>query len=387
MGKINFDNASTSFPKAPKLGMAMSSFIEEGAYNVNRGNYGDAYAIEGSIIDVRDKINKFFEGPGSKYVVFTPGVTYSINYFINGYLKPGDHVIISPLEHNAVMRPLYALKESGVQYDTMGILNDGSIDVDGVEDLIRPETKAIITLHASNVFGTLVPIGKLGEICNRRGIVFVIDSAQTGGVIPISMERDHIDFLAFAGHKGLLGPQGIGGAIISPELVDLIEPTIKGGTGSISDSMEIPEFMPDRFESGTLNLPGIIGIGHSIDYINSVGLEAIHKHEIELAKMFIDYIVENIPEVEVIGDKTGLNRTSVVSINFKTIDNAEAAHVLDDRYQIKTRVGLHCAPIAHKIMGTYPQGTVRFSFGLFNTEEEVAEGLKAIEEIVKSVKN
>lgn len=380
MNSIYFDNGSTSFPKAPGLGKAMSDFIEKGAFNINRGNYEGAYNLQSLVLETREIICKLFNFANSKNVIFTPSVTYSLNYFIKGFLKEGDHIIISSMEHNAVMRPLTQMKSLGISYDIVNANNRGEINPNDFSNFIKGNTKAIIATHCSNVCGTIIPIEEIGAICKENNIYFVVDTAQSAGVIPIDMEKSNIDFLAFTGHKGLLGPQGIGGFIVSDGLSSQINPLIAGGTGSLSDSEILPEFLPDRFESGTMNLPGIIGLNHSLNYILNEGVENIFNKKLELTKYFLDQI-KTISYIEIIGKEDLKNRSSVVSLNFKNIDNAVAAFLLDSKYNIMTRVGLHCSPRAHKTLGTFPQGTVRFAFSHFNTKEEIDICINALKNI------
>ena len=378
---IYFDNGSTSFPKAPNVGEAMAEMIEKGAFNINRGGYEGAYDLAGIVYDTRELICELFKFPKSSNVIFTPSITYSLNFFIKGYLKPGDHVIVSSMEHNAVMRPLVQMEKAGVEFDIAEGDREGNITVEDFESLIKETTKAIITTHGSNVCGTIIPIEKIGQLCRRNNIVFVVDAAQTAGVLDIDMEEYNIDFLAFTGHKSLLGPQGIGGFIVRDEIASKISPTIVGGTGSISDSEEPPTFLPDRFESGTLNLPGIIGLYTALKYIKYVGKDKIKEKELRLTEYFIEG-VQKLNNVEIIGKKTMENRLGIVSIDFKSMDNAQVAFLLDSIYGISTRVGLHCAPRAHKTLGTYPQGTVRFSFSHSNTKEEIDTCINALRNIV-----
>lgn len=368
--KIYFDNGSTSWPKAPGVAEAMSQLLQNGAFNINRGNYEGAYEVESIVYETRELLAELFHCPNSRNVIFTPGITHSLNYFIKGFLKPGDHVIVSGLEHNAVMRPLHQMTEKGVTYDVAKTDEEGSVDVSDVENLIRPETKAVVMTHASNVCGTVVPIKEIGELCDKHGIFFVVDSAQSAGTIGVDMEMCKIDFLAFTGHKGLLGPQGIGGFLISDKLNQQMESFIAGGTGSISDSYEMPDHLPDKYESGTMNLPGIIGLHAALKYIQEVSLEVIHAKKMELAEYFISKI-KDMPGVRIAGKQNLEDRVAVVAVDFTEWDNAMVAFDLEQEYGIMTRVGLHCAPLAHKTLNTYPQGVVRFAFSASNTKEEI----------------
>ena len=385
MKDIYFDNSSTSFPKAPNVGRAMGEFIENGAFNINRGSYEGAYEAGSAVLDTREMLKDLFNCPNSKNVVFTPSVTYSLNFFIKGFLKPGDHVLVTSVEHNAVMRPLVQMEKLGVEFDAVPCDEEGGVTADDFRAYIKENTKAIITTHASNVCGTIIPIEEIGALCKEKGLVYAVDTAQTAGILNIDMQKANIDFLAFTGHKGLLGPQGIGGFISSDKLEGLIEPVISGGTGSLSDSEEIPDFLPDRFESGTLNLPGIIGLHQALVYLKEAGIDNMRNEKMEITKYFLDQVKE-IEGVRIAGKKTVEGRLGVVSIDFEGFDNSIVSFYLSSKYKIMTRVGMHCAPRAHKTLKTFPQGTVRFSFSHFNTKEEVDICINAIKTILSDLR-
>lgn len=385
MKDIYFDNSSTSFPKAPNVGRAMGEFIENGAFNINRGSYEGAYEAGSAVLDTREMLKDLFNCPNSKNVVFTPSVTYSLNFFIKGFLKPGDHVLVTSVEHNAVMRPLVQMAKLGVEFDAVPCDEEGGVTADDFRAYIKENTKAIITTHASNVCGTIIPIEEIGALCKEKGLVYAVDTAQTAGILNIDMQKANIDFLAFTGHKGLLGPQGIGGFIASDKLEGLIDPVISGGTGSLSDSEEIPDFLPDRFESGTLNLPGIIGLHQALVYLKEAGIDNMRKEKMEITKYFLDQVKE-IEGVKVAGKKTVEGRLGVVSIDFEGFDNSIVSFYLSSKYKIMTRVGMHCAPRAHKTLKTFPQGTVRFSFSHFNTKEEVDVCIDSIKTILSDLR-
>ena len=385
MKDIYFDNSSTSFPKAPNVGRAMGEFIENGAFNINRGSYEGAYEAGSAVLDTREMLKDLFNCPNSKNVVFTPSVTYSLNFFIKGFLKPGDHVLVTSVEHNAVMRPLVQMEKLGVEFDAVPCDEEGGVTADDFRAYIKENTKAIITTHASNVCGTIIPIEEIGALCKEKGLVYAVDTAQTAGILNIDIQKANIDFLAFTGHKGLLGPQGIGGFIASDKLEGLIDPVISGGTGSLSDSEEIPDFLPDRFESGTLNLPGIIGLHQALVYLKEAGIDNMRKEKMEITKYFLDQVKE-IDGVKVAGKKTVEGRLGVVSIDFEGFDNSIVSFYLSSKYKIMTRVGMHCAPRAHKTLKTFPQGTVRFSFSHFNTKEEVDVCIDAIKTILSDLR-
>ena len=384
MNRIYLDQASTSFPKAPGVAQAMMDYLTMNGVNVNRGCYSSAYSAEEVIYETRQLLAELFHFSKCKNVIFTPNVTTSLNFILKGFLKPGDHILVSAMEHNAVMRPVVQLASSGISFDRIPCRTDGSMILEKVEELIRPETKAIVTLHASNVCGTRMPLDALGEICQRHQLYFVVDSAQTAGIVPINMDKMHIDALAFTGHKGLRGPQGTGGFLVSQELAEQMEPLISGGTGSVSHTEEIPDFMPDRFESGTPNLPGIYGLHEALLYLKTHSLQAINEKELSLTGYFLEQLQaldDTGRHIRIIGKKDLTDRNAVVSIQTPEIDMSQVAWQLDNEYGVMTRVGLHCAPNAHKTLGTYPAGTIRFSFGPENTKHELdfaIQGLKKI---------
>lgn len=384
MNRIYLDQASTSFPKAPGVAQAMMDYLTMNGVNVNRGCYSSAYSAEEVIYETRQLLAELFHFSKCKNVIFTPNVTTSLNFILKGFLKPGDHILVSAMEHNAVMRPVVQLASSGISFDRIPCRTDGSMILEKVEELIRPETKAIVTLHASNVCGTRMPLDALGEICQRHQLYFVVDSAQTAGIVPINMDKMHIDALAFTGHKGLRGPQGTGGFLVSQELAEQMEPLISGGTGSVSHTEEIPDFMPDRFESGTPNLPGIYGLHEALLYLKTHSLQAINEKELSLTGYFLEQLQaldDTGRHIRIIGKKDLTDRNAVVSIQTPEIDMSQVAWQLDNEYGVMTRVGLHCAPNAHKTLGTYPAGTIRFSFGPENPKNELdfaIQGLKKI---------
>ena len=384
MNRIYLDQASTSFPKAPGVAQAMMDYLTMNGVNVNRGCYSSAYSAEEVIYETRQLLAELFHFSKCKNVIFTPNVTTSLNFILKGFLKPGDHILVSAMEHNAVMRPVVQLASSGISFDRIPCRTDGSMILEKVEELIRPETKAIVTLHASNVCGTRMPLDALGEICQRHQLYFVVDSAQTAGIVPINMDKMHIDALAFTGHKGLRGPQGTGGFLVSQELAEQMEPLISGGTGSVSHTEEIPDFMPDRFESGTPNLPGIYGLHEALLYLKTHSLQAINEKELSLTGYFLEQLQaldDTGRHIRIIGKKDLTDRNAVVSIQTPEIDMSQVAWQLDNEYGVMTRVGLHCAPNAHKTLGTYPAGTIRFSFGPENTKNELdfaIQGLKKV---------
>ena len=387
MKKIYLDQASTTYPKPECVAAAVYEYMTGNGSNINRGCYENAYDTEDIVLETRELLCELFDGPDCKNVIFTKNVTESLNIVLKGFLKLGDHILTSSMEHNAVMRPLRQLENEGVSFDRIPCDKEGTLLIEEMESLLKKNTKAVVMMHASNVCGTLLPLKEAGAFCKEHGLKFIVDCAQSAGVFPISMREMHIDALCFTGHKGLYGPQGIGGFILQEEMIEQITPLLSGGTGSISHTEEIPKFMPDRFEPGTMNLPGIFGLHAALEWLAETGMENIHYKEKTLTELFLKKIKElDISEekISIIGKENVDERTAVVSIQTPERDVSEVAYLLDKNYGIMTRVGLHCAPSAHKTLGTYPIGTIRFSFGYFNTEEEVLFAVKALEEILWS---
>ena len=380
MERIYLDNASTSFPKAPGVAEAMYDYVKNCGCNVSRGGYDEAYQAEEAVLDARQRLTRLFHGPDCRNVAFTKNITESLNVLLKGLLHTGGHVLVSAMEHNAVMRPLQQLAAQGVAFDRVPCKPDGSLCTEELEKLLRPETRAVVMLHGSNVCGTLLPAAEVGAFCHAHGLLFILDTAQTAGAFPIDMEAMHIDALAFTGHKGLLGPQGIGGFLLRPELAGQMEPLLSGGTGSVSHLETVPPFMPDRFEAGTLNLPGIMGLRAALIWLEEQGIDAIRRHELALTRQFLAGL-RDIPRLRAVGRQDTENRAAVVSVAAEGIDPAFLADALGREYGVLTRVGLHCAPNAHKTLGTYPTGTVRFSFGPWNTAQQVDAALAALREL------
>lgn len=388
MENIYFDNAATSFPKAPNLSQTVSNFIENNSVNINRSVSSLSSSLYDIVLDTRVMLARFFDCDDDplnfcKRIIFTSGVTQSINIFLRGLLNDGDHIITGSLEHHAVMRTLYDLKtKKNITFDIAKCDKNGVVSAQSVESLINKNTKAVIINHSSNVFGSISDIKKIGQVCKRHNIFFAVDTAQTAGVIPISFRKANIDFLAFSGHKGLLSLQGIGGFVISKRLSDILKPLVTGGTGSISHSFNQPKNLPDKFESGTLNLCGIVALNHSLKFINEIGIENIREKELFLRKYFVEK-ASALNGVCVYCADENIDTTSVVSLAFADFDNSYVADMLEKNYGIITRTGLHCAPSAHIAMGTFPQGTVRFSFSYFNSLKEIDYCVQALEKILK----
>lgn len=391
MQQIYLDNASTTFPKPQAVADAVYQYIANTGTNISRGTC--ATNTEDLVFATREQLCRFFGGEDSKNVVFTKNITESLNIIIKGLLRRGDHVLVSAMEHNAVMRPLRQIgaeltfanaPADAITFSRIPCNEEGALCLEALPQLVRPNTKAIIMTHASNVCGTVQPLAQVGSFCHEHGLRFIVDSAQTAGVLPIDMQAMHIDALAFTGHKGLLAPQGIGGFVLRESIIDAIAPLIVGGTGSLSHTEHTPRFMPDKFEAGTLNLPGIAGLHASLTWLQQQGISKILTHELALTQQFLDglQVLEEQKLLRIIGKKDCSERVGVVSISTNKMDIAELAFILADKYCIATRVGLHCAPNAHKTLGTYPTGTLRFSFGWHNTAEEVNVALQALKEVL-----
>lgn len=386
MDRVYFDQASTSFPKGIGVIEAMVKFMSDIGTNLNRGTYQDANYTARIVYETREQLCRYFDFESihdmAKNVIFTQSITYAMNFILKGFLKNGDHVLVSSMEHNAIMRPLIQLqKMSNISFDRIPCSEEGELLFDEIEMLVKKNTKAIIMTHGSNVCGTLMPIERVGKLARSLGVKFIVDSAQTAGVFPISMKHMNIDALAFTGHKGLLGPQGIGGFLVADDMAAQMESIITGGTGSISDTEDTPDFLPDKFEAGTLNIPGIMGLHRSLSYLEEIGIDNIREKEMKLTKAFLEG-VSQIKELRVIGKKSFDDRCAVVSLQCLSMDEAILAFTLENKYNIITRVGMHCAPNAHKTLGTYPKGTIRFSFGYENTEEEIDDTISAISDIL-----
>ena len=370
------DNAATSFPKPEGVSAAMKAYMDTVGATINRSVYGAAQNAGLETLLLRESLKKFFHFPDPvTHVILTPGATAGLNMVIKGYLKPGDHCIVSSMEHNAVMRPLLQL--AGVEYDRIQANREGLINPADVESLIKPNTKLLIMAHGSNVCGAVQDAAAVGEICRKHGIAFALDVAQTAGHIDIDFEGWGLSALVAPGHKGLLGPSGIGVMLLADKFAKELDPLIAGGTGSASDSEYLPDYLPDRFESGTPNLPGIYGLAASMRFLQAEGLEKLHAHEMQLCKRFMDGVAR-IPGVAICGPQGLDNRVGVISLDFIGQDNAEVAYRLEMDHGILTRCGLHCAPSAHKSLDTFPRGTVRFSLGFASTEEDVDTALAAI---------
>ena len=395
MKQIYLDNASTTFPKPREVADAVYQYMTGVGSNIGRGGYTSAYAAEEAVFAARQLLCDFFGGEDAKNVVFTKNITEALNVIIRGLLEKGDHVLVSAMEHNAVMRPLQLIGRElepgeqapadAISFSRIPCDKEGNLQLEALPKLVQQRTKAVLMTHASNVCGTLLPLARVGEFCQDKGLLLLVDSAQSAGVFPINMQQLHIDALAFTGHKGLLGPQGIGGFVLREHMVKRLAPFIVGGTGSLSHTESTPRFMPDKFEAGTLNLPGIMGLAAGVRWLNQRGLASLRAHELALTEQLLTGLLDLEQQglLRIVGRRDIVQRTSVVSIAATKQDLAVVAYRLNEEYGIATRVGLHCAPNAHKTLGTYPTGTLRFSMGWHNTEAEIATALNVLKEVLR----
>ena len=376
MQMIYMDNAATSYPKPDGVSAAMKTYLDEVGATINRSVYKSAQDAGLVTLQLRQRLKKLFHFPGSvTHVILTPGMTWSVNMAIRGYLKRGDHCLVSSMEHNAVMRPLLSME--GVEVDRIPCSREGLMDVSAIEGLIRPNTKMLVMAHGSNVCGSVQDAAVVGEICEKHGIAFVLDAAQTAGHMEVDFAAFGLSALCVPGHKGLLGPGGIGALLLRNDFALKLTPIVAGGTGSASDSEYLPAYLPDRFESGTPNLPGIYGWEAALRYIESRGIHALREHEMALCERFI----EGLEGAELVGTRDLSRRVGVIALDFPDQDNAEVAFRLESEFGILTRCGLHCAPNAHKTLDTFPRGVVRFSLGFASTKEEVDAVLAAVKTV------
>ena len=380
MHTVYLDNAATSFPKPPTVGARMREYVDEVGASVNRGSYQAAQQAELVTLRLRQRLCALFRFADPAHVILTPGNTWGLNMLLLGALRRGDHVLVSAMEHNAVMRPLTQLAKHGVAFDRIPCDAEGRLQADRIETMLRPNTRLVLLAHASNVSGTVQDAAAVGEICAARGIPFALDAAQTAGHIPLDFTALHLSALSVPAHKGLMGPQGIGALLLRPDFAKTIEPLVSGGTGSVSDSEDIPLYLPDRFEPGTPNLPGIYGWEAALEYLEGITVEAVAAHDRALTARLLGGLRE-IPGVALIGPDSVENRVGVFSLDFPGKDNAEIAARLEEGFGILTRCGLHCAPSAHRTLGTFPRGTVRLSLGWFNTEDDIGRALQAIKAV------
>ena len=374
---VYLDNAATSYPKAPGVASAMADYVEKVGATINRSSYASAQEAGLMTLSLRERLCRLFNHPDPTHAVLTPGATAGLNMVIKGLLRPGDHCLVSSMEHNAVMRPLVQLEREGVAFERIPCDAQGRLRLEALPGMIKLNTRLVVMAHGSNVCGTVQDAEAVGKICRERGVPFALDAAQTAGHIEVDFERFGLSALVVPGHKGLLGPQGIGALLLDADFARRLTPLVAGGTGSASDSEELPNWMPDRFESGTPNMPGVYGWEAALGWLENTGIETLENHEKTLSKRFLEGIY-GLKNVKLYGATVPEGRTGVFSVGFLNCDNAEAAWRLEREFGILTRCGLHCAPSAHKTLGSFPEGSVRFSTGWANTEADIGAALSAI---------
>jgi len=374
---IYFDNAATSFPKPDQTLEAMQRCLREAGGSPGRSGHRLSIEAGRIIFDTREILAGLFGVPDPLRIVLTKNATEALNIAVFGLLVPGDHVITSGMEHNALMRPLRFLESEGVALSVIPCSCTGEMDPGDIASAITAKTKVIFLIHASNVTGTIMPVAQVGGIAREHGLIFCVDAAQSAGALPIDIEAMHIDLLAFTGHKSLYGPQGTGGLYVREGLETAMAPLMHGGTGSRSEYEQQPEFMPDRYESGTLNTAGMAGLKAGVEFIAARGIEKVRAFEQTLTGLFLEGI-EGIDGIEIFGPRNPSHQAPIVSFRIRGVDPAETALELDERFNILCRPGLHCAPSAHRTIGSFPVGTVRFSFGCFNTEDQVRFAVEAL---------
>lgn len=378
---IYLDNAATSWPKPPAVAEAVTACITKAGANPGRAGHRLANDAAHLVYQARVAVAELLGAPDPMRVVLGPNVTWALNLVLRGLLRPGDHVVTTSMEHNAVMRPLRALEQRGVALTVVPCTPDGSLDPQRIADAVTPRTALIALNHASNVVGTLMPVSEVASIAARHGVPLLLDTAQAAGAVPIDMADLGVDLLAFTGHKSLYGPMGTGGLILGERFDhSRLEPLVRGGTGSRSEEEIQPDFLPDKYEAGTMNVPGLAGLAAGIAWVREQGVAAIQAHERALTQRLIDGL-RAIPGVTVYGTHDASQQTAVVSCSIAGTDVGLVGLRLDDDYGILCRVGLHCAPRAHRTIGTFPQGTIRLSPGAWTTADEIDAAIGAIGEI------
>lgn len=382
MKTVYLDNAATSWPKPPEMMEAMTAYCMN--VGASPGRSGHSLSVEAgrAVHEAREAVAELLGAPGPLTIAFTKNATEALNIALCGALRPGDHVIVSSMEHNSVMRPLRHLERSGVELSVAPCAGDGSLDPGEVRALVKKNTAMIVVTHASNVTGTMLPVEEIAGVAHGAGAIFCLDAAQTAGSVPIDVVAMDADILCFTGHKSLMGPQGTGGLYLRKGLEARVRPLMRGGTGSRSEFEDQPDFMPDRYESGTQNAIGLSGLAAGVRRVLKTGVARIMEHERSLTGLFIDGMRE-IPGVVLYGSDDPAGRTAVVSFNIRNRSPSDIAFALDERWGIMSRPGLQCAPAAHRTIGTFPHGTVRCSLSMYTTVDEVHEVIRAIDILVK----
>lgn len=378
---VYLDNAATSWPKSQAVLAATRTFLENCGGNPGRASHGKSLDSSRLVYNARDLLATLFHAPSAERVIFTKNATEAMNMVLFGFLNNSDHVIVSSMEHNAVMRPLRYLESQGIRLSVAPCDSCGRLDPAAIKRLLTPRTRLIVLTHASNVTGTLLPISEVGAIAKAAGVRFAVDAAQTAGIVPLDMSEAGIDFLVFTGHKSLGGPQGTGGLALGPK-VDL-RPLIFGGTGSASESEIQPPFLPDKLESGTLNAVGIAGLGAALEDLTQFGVSNVLAHERRMISLLREGL-RGLPEVTVYGPAAVDECVGVLSLNIGDLSCTDAGLKLERDFDILTRTGLHCAPAAHRTLGTLERGTVRFSVSRFTTEADILAAIAAITALAKS---
>lgn len=383
---IYLDNAATSWPKPPQVKEAMAAFLDQVGANPGRSGHRLSVAAGRVVYEAREALAELLHAPDPLRIAFGLNATDALNLALHGLLRPGDHVVTSSMEHNSVMRPLRALEQQGVEVTVVPCSPEGYLDPREVERALRPHTRMVVLTHASNVAGTLLPVREVGKVARQHGVLFTVDAAQTAGAVPLDMEADALDILCFTGHKALLGPMGTGGLILGERVeVSDLKPLKQGGTGSRSEFEEHPDFLPDLCEAGTPNAVGLAGLLAGVRWVQERGVEAIRAHEQALTARLLEGLAE-VPGVTVYGPQDPSHQTGTVSFNIEGWQPSEVGLALDEEYGILCRVGLHCAPAAHKTLGTFPRGAVRFAVGCFTTLEEVDAAVDAVRALARQAR-
>ncbi|WCN37875.1 aminotransferase class V-fold PLP-dependent enzyme [Aneurinibacillus uraniidurans] len=379
MRTIYLDNAASTWPKPVGVSQAMLECVEGYGANPGRGGHRLSMKASKAVYGTRVKLAQLFGIRNPNDIFFTANATQALNQAIKGFCKPGMHVITTALEHNSVRRPLeFMRREYGIEITYSKPDDNHLFSVEEIRKAIRPETGLIVVTHGSNLLGTITPIAEIGKLAREHGITYLVDAAQTAGVLPIHVEEMHIDMLAFPGHKGLYGPQGTGGLYVCPDLS--LVPLLHGGTGGQSELADQPETRPDRYESGTLNTPGIAGLGVGVEFVLQTGVDAIREKEWKLTQLALEELTQ-IPGIHVYGPDKQVERLAVIAFTVDGVEASEFAYILDQQYNIAVRSGFHCTPLAHETVGTTETGAVRISFGYFNEEEDVWALIAALKEI------
>ncbi|MFD0698495.1 aminotransferase class V-fold PLP-dependent enzyme [Paenibacillus sp. GCM10027628] len=378
-GILYFDQAASSWPKPPTVMDAMLKCMEDYAANPGRGSHQMAVQASRVLFDTRKHAARLFGIKNPNDISFALNTTHALNQAIKGFVREGDHVICTNIEHNSVRRPLEYLKTTfKVELTYLSHDAEGHMDLSELERAFQSNTTLVVVNHSSNLLGTIMPVGEIGDMCRKRGVRMLVDAAQSAGILPIDISDMSIDMLAFPGHKGLLGPQGTGGLYVNPDIE--LEPLLHGGTGSQSEAIHQPTVRPDRFEAGTQNTVGIAGLNEGIKYVLAETVEKIHEKEWRQTQILMEGLL-GIEGVTVLGPGLGQNKTGIVSFNIDHVDSSEVAFILDQSFQIAVRAGYHCTPLAHETAGTLATGAVRASIGYFTKDDEVEALINAVKEI------